>query len=126
MFVDATEGRAKHLIAETAVSPTFHESVNQADNRKARACCIANWGPTAICVPTENFSREVQATHGVHPSGELDATRRHLKNVCSARYIENVWTLEESRERLTVLTVADEAKASGWRDLASDTTHVAT
>jgi hypothetical protein len=54
------------------------------------------------------------------------STVRHLKNVCSARYIENVWTLEESHERLTVLTVADEAKASGWRDLASDTTHVAT
>ena len=41
------------------------------------------------------------------------------------RSIEDIWALEESRERLTILTVADEAKASGWRDLASNTTHVA-
>ena len=34
----------------------------QADSWKARARCIINWGPTAICVPTEGFSREVQAT----------------------------------------------------------------
>jgi hypothetical protein len=67
----------------------------------------------------------MQATHGGCPSGELDATRGHLKNVCSARSIEDIWALEESRERLTILTVADEAKASGWRDLASDTTHAA-
>jgi hypothetical protein len=99
--------------------------VNQADNWKARACRVADWGPTTIGVPAEDFAREVQATHGVRPSGELHATRWHLKNVCSARRIEDIWALEESRERLTILTVADEAKASGWRDLASDTTHAA-
>jgi hypothetical protein len=31
----------------------------QADSWKARARCITNWGPTAICVPTEGFSKEV-------------------------------------------------------------------
>ena len=49
----------------------------------------------------------------------------HLEDVRSACGVERVWPLQETRERLAVLTVADEAEAAGRRDIACNAAHVA-
>jgi len=99
--------------------------MNQADNREARASSVADRGPATIGVPAEDLAGEAQAAHSVPARGKLHAASWHLENVCSARCVEHVRPLEEARERLTVLAVADEAEAGGRRDLARDAAHVA-
>src|SRR5262249_10476663 len=48
-----------------------------------------------------------------------------LEDVRSARGVEHVRPLQEPRERLAVLTVADEAEAAGRRDVARNAAHAA-
>jgi dGTP triphosphohydrolase len=48
-----------------------------------------------------------------------------VEDVCSTRFIEHVWPLEEARERLTVLAVADETEAGVRRNFVRDAAHVA-
>jgi hypothetical protein len=62
---------------------------------------------------------------GVRARGELHAPGRHLKDVRPAGRVEHVWTLKETRERLAVITVADEAEAGGRWDVARDAAHAA-
>src|SRR5262249_36622149 len=64
-------------------------------------------------------------THRVCASGKLHATRWHLENVCSSCRVEHVRPLQEARERLTILAIANEAEASGRRYLIRDALHVA-
>ena len=59
-------------------------------------------------------------THGVRARGELHAPGRHLEDVRSAGRVEHVRPLKETRERLAVLAVADEAEAAGRGNVACD------
>src|SRR5262245_55293724 len=108
-----------------AVSLMVHERMDEANNWKARAGSIANRGPTTIGAPAEDLAGETQATHCVHSGGKLHATRWHLENVCSACSVEHVRPLQEARERLAILAIANEAEASGRRNHARDAVHVA-
>jgi hypothetical protein len=63
--------------------------------------------------------------HSVRARGKPHAARWHLENVCSAGCIERIRPLKESRERLAVLAVADEAEAGVRRNFARDATHAA-
>ncbi len=47
-----------------------------------------------------------------------------MEDVFSACRIEHVQPLEETRERLAVLAVADETEARGRRNFLCDATHV--
>jgi hypothetical protein len=93
--------------------------------RPTRAGHVADRSPAAICVPAEDLAGELQAAHSVRARGQLHAARRHMEDVCSARWIEHVRPLEEARERLAVPAVADEAKAGVRRNVARDAAHVA-
>ncbi len=124
-FVDTAQGWAERLISGTTVNLVAHERMNQTDNWEARANSVANRGPATIGVPAEDLAGEAQAAHSVRAPGKLHAAGWHLENVCSARYVEHVRPLEEARERLTVLAVADEAEASGRRNLARQSAYAA-
>jgi hypothetical protein len=50
---------------------------------------------------------------------------RHVEDVRSACRVEYVGSAEETRERLTIPAVADEAKAAGWGDAMRDTAYAA-
>jgi hypothetical protein len=67
----------------------------------------------------------MQATHGICTRGQLYAACRHLENVCSACGIEHVRTAEETRERLAIPAITDEAEAGVGRNLVRDAAHVA-
>ena len=56
---------------------------------------------------------------------KLHAAGWHLEDVCPGRCVEHVRPLEEARERLAVLAVADEAKAGVRRNFARDAAHAA-
>src|SRR6516162_4963924 len=100
--------------------------MNEADNRKARAGSVADRGPATISVPAEDLVGEAQAAQSVHARSKLHATCWHLEDLCSARCVEHVRPLEEARERLAVLAVADEAEDGVRRNFARDTAHAAT
>src|SRR5262249_44084474 len=69
--------------------------------------------PATIGVPAEDaLVGEAQAPNGVRTHGEFHAPGRHLEDVCSAGEVEHVRPLQETRERLAVVTVADEAEAA--------------
>jgi hypothetical protein len=59
------------------------------------------------------------------PAVELQARRRHLEDVGSAGRVEHVRTLEETREHLAVLAVADKAEPGRRGNVARDTAHAA-
>jgi hypothetical protein len=100
--------------------------MNHADDREVRpGGGVGNRGPATIGVPAQNFVGEAQAPHGVRARDERHAPGRHLEDVRSAGRIEHVRPLEETRERLAVLAVADEAEAGGWGDVACDAAHAA-
>ena len=126
-FVDAAERRAEHLVPGTTVSLGDHERMNHRDQGETRAGGgVANRGPTAIGVPAEDaVVGKAEAPHFVRTLCEFHAPRRHLEDVRSARGIEHVRPLQETRERLAILTVADEAEAAGRRDLARKAAYVA-
>src|SRR5262249_45839263 len=105
-LVDPTEGSAKHLISGSAIGIDADERMNDANNREARAGGVADRRPATVGVPAEDLAGEVQTAHGVRARGKVHATRWHLEDVCSARSIEHVRALEETRERLAVLAVA--------------------
>src|SRR5215475_9986033 len=93
-----------------------HERMYEPDKRKPRPRRnIANRGPATIGVPAENLAGKLHATYCVRASGELHATRWHLENVCSSCRVEHIRQFEEARERLTILAIANDAKASGRR-----------
>jgi len=127
-FVDATERRAENLVPGTTVSPVDHKRMNHGDDWEARAGRgVADRGPATIGVPAQDaLLEEAQAPHGVRTRGEFHAPGRHLKDVRSAGGVEYVWTLKETRERLAILTVADEAEAARRRDLGRNAAHAAT
>src|SRR6516165_6150047 len=98
--------------------------MNYADDREARpGGGVRNRGPATIAVPAQNLVGEAQAPHDVRARGELHAPGRHLEDVRSAGRVEHVRPLEETRERLAVLAVADEAEAGGRGDVARDAAH---
>jgi len=100
--------------------------MNEADNREARAGrSIADRSSATISVPAEDLTGEAHAAHSVRACGKPHAARWHLENVCSARCVERIRPLKESRERLAVLAVADEAEAGVRRNFARDATHAA-
>src|SRR5262249_3259632 len=100
--------------------------MNEAQNREARAG-RRNCDPSVatISVPSEDLTGEAHAAHGVGAGGKPHAARWHLENVCSARCVERIRPLKESRERLAVLAVADETEAGVRRNFARDATHAA-
>jgi hypothetical protein len=81
--------------------------------------------PPAISVPAEDLAGEAQAAHSVRARCKPHAAGWHLEDVCPGRCVEHVRPLEEARERLAVLAVADEAKAGVRRNFARDTAHAA-
>ena len=89
--------------------------MNHGDDGEARAGSgVANRGPAAIGVPPEDaLGGEAQAPHGIRTRGEFHAPLRHLKDVRSAGGVNHIRPLQKTRERLAVLTVADEAEAAG-------------
>ena len=68
---------------------------------------------------------KLKASHGVDACGQLHAAGRHLHDVRAAGRVEHVRAVEEAREGLTVLAVADEAEAAGGREFARNAAHVA-
>jgi len=68
---------------------------------------------------------EAQASHGVHAGGEVHAPWRHLEDVRAAGCVEHVRPLEEARECLAILAVAEDSAAGGRRNRARDAAHVA-
>src|SRR5215813_9929089 len=124
-FVDSAKGRAEHHVSGMAVRLVVHETVDQSDQGDARARGVADRGPATIGVPAvDSPVAEAQASHGVHARGELHAPRRHLEDVRAAGGVEHVRPLEEARERLAILAVAEDAVAGGRRNLACDAAHV--
>jgi len=126
-LIDTAEGRAEHLVAGTTVATMDHERMNHGDDREARTGGgVADRGPATIGVPAQDpLVGQAQAPHGLRTRGEFHAPGRHLENVRSAGGVEHVWPLQEMRECLAVLTIADEAKAAGRRDVARNATHAA-
>jgi hypothetical protein len=102
-----------------------HERVNHSHEREARASSVADRGLTTIGVPAEDLAGQLQATHSVGARRKPHTARWHLENVGSASCVEYVRPIEEARERLTVLTVADEAEPRGWLGLTGGAAHVA-
>jgi hypothetical protein len=102
-----------------------HERMKHSHKREARASCVADRGPATIGVPAEDLAGQLQATHSVRARGKSHTARWHLEYVRSACCVEHVRPIEETRERLTVLTVADEAKAGGRHNLAGSAAHLA-
>ena len=100
--------------------------MNEADNREAWAGSVANRGPATISVPAEDLAREAQAAHSVRARGKLYAARGHLKDVRSTRRIEHIRPLQETRKRLAILAVTDEAEAGIRRNFMRDASHMAT
>ena len=99
--------------------------MNEADNREARAGSIADRGSATISVPAEDLAGEAQAAHSVRARCKPHAARWHLEDVCPGRCVEHVRPLEEARERLAVLAVAEEAEAGVRRNFARDAAHAA-
>src|SRR6516225_4274535 len=124
-LVDSAKRRAERLISRTAVSLVADERMNEAYNRKARAGSVADRGPATISVPAKDLVGEAQAAHRVHARGKLHATHWHLEDLGSVCCVEHVGPLEEARERLAVLAVADEAEAGVRRNFARDAAHAA-
>src|SRR5207244_3557762 len=82
-------------------------------------------GAAAIGVPAEDLAGEAQATHRVRAGGQRHAARWHLEDVRGACCVEHVRPLEEARESLAVLAVADEAEAGRRGNVARDALHTA-
>jgi hypothetical protein len=59
------------------------------------------------------------------PAVSVTRPGRHVEDVRSACRVEHVRPIEETRERLAVLTVADEAEAAGCGNVACDTARAA-
>jgi hypothetical protein len=121
---DSAKRGTEHVISGTA-SIVSHERMNDADHRKAWTGSVADRGPAAISVPSENPVGELQAAHGVRACSKPHAACWHMEDVRSARCIEHVRPLEEMGKRLTVLAVADETETSMWRNVVRDSAHVA-
>src|SRR5262245_49049070 len=99
--------------------------MNDTDSREARAGGgVRNGGSATIGVPAQDLVGEAQAPHGIRACGELHAPGRHLENVRSAGPVEHVPPPQEARERLAVLTVADETEPGGRGDIARNAAHV--
>jgi len=102
-----------------------HEGMYEADNGEARTSSIADRCPATIRVPAEDLAGDVQAANSVCACGELHAARWHLEDVCSAGSVEHIRALEETRERLAILTIADKAETGVRRNFVRDATHMA-
>jgi hypothetical protein len=110
---------------ERPSASTFIKEWTRPKNGTRAGSGIRNRGPATIGVPAENFVREAEASHCVDPCGQLHAAGRHLHDVRAAGCVEHVRTVEEAREALTILAVADEAEAAGGRKFARSAAHVA-
>ena len=105
----------------------IHKRMDKADEREAWSDGIADGGAATIGIPVKDaMGREAHATHRISTDSKLDAADWHLEDVCSARFVEHVRSFQKTRERLTILAVADKAQACGWPHHASDTAHVTT
>jgi hypothetical protein len=101
--------------------------MNERHDREARAGGgVSDGGAATISVPAQDFAGEPQAARGVGTYREGHPTRRQLENVRAAGSVENVRPFEETRKRLAVLAVADEAEAGGRRDRAGEAAHTTT
>ena len=89
-----------------------------------RAGSVRHWGPATISVPAEDPGGEVEAAQGIRARSNLHAARWHMEDICSACCIEHIRPLQEARERLAVLAVADEAEAGVRRNLLRHAAHV--
>src|SRR5262249_48166674 len=96
--------------------------MNESGNREAGTKgVVSDWRPGTIGVPAEDLSGE----HGVGAGGQLHTPRRHLKDGRAAGCVEHVRPLEEARECLAVVAVANEAEANGRRNPTGDAAYVA-
>ena len=102
-----------------------YEGMNETKNRETRrGRGVGNRCPATIGVPAEDLARKAQAAHGVSAGGELHAAGRQLKNVGAAGGVEHVRPIEEARECLAVIAVADEPEAARRRNVARYAAHV--
>ena len=122
---DPAKGRAKHLVAGAAIRIVVHEAMDDADDRKARAGRVGDRGPATLRVPAEDPAGKLQAADGVRARGKPHAPRRHMEDIRSTARIEHVRPSEETRERLAVVAVADEAEACVRRDVVRGAAHMA-
>src|SRR5262249_56215466 len=79
-----------------------------------------------ISGPAQDLAGKAQAGQGVGTCRERHPTRRQLEYVGAAGSVENVRPFEETRKRLAVLAVADEAEAGGRRNRAGEAAHTTT
>jgi hypothetical protein len=86
---------------------------------------VGNRRPATLGVPAQQLAGEAQASERVRSRGELHARGGHVEDVGPAGAVEHISPTEETRERLAIPAVADEAEARGWRDVAGDAAHSA-
>ena len=99
--------------------------MNERDDRESRVGGgVGDRGAATISVPAQDFAGKAHATQSLESSGERHLNRRHLENVRAAGSVENVRSLEETRKRLAVLAVADEAETAGRRNLPRNAAHM--
>src|SRR5262245_64652484 len=100
--------------------------MNQTGGREGRpGGAVRDRGPATFGGPAQNLVGEAQAAKGVRARYELHAPGRHLEAVRTTGRVEHVRPLEEARERLAVLAVADEAEAGGRGDITCYAAHAA-
>ncbi len=110
---------------DTALGLVAHEGMNETKNREASVAAVLAIGVRQQSayqrktLPKKRRHRTASA-----PAVSFTTARRHLENVRAAGGVEHVRPLEEARERLTVLAVADEPEAGGRRNLARHAAHV--
>jgi hypothetical protein len=104
-------GGPRNLIPGRAVTFDAYERMDEAEKRDARAGSRIRYRrPATTGVPAKDSVREAEALHGVDAGGQLHAAGRHLHDVRAAGCVEQICAIEEAREALAVLAIADEAK----------------
>jgi len=99
--------------------------MNYGDDWEARGGGgVADRGLAIIGVPAKDIVGEALARYGVHTPGQFQARGGHLEDVRPSSGVEYVRPLQETRERLAVLAVADEAETAGRRNLARNAAHM--
>jgi len=78
-----------------------------------------------VCLKERTALDRDPSSLGTHSGKRPTAPGRHVEDVRSACAVEHIGPIEETRERLAIPAVADEAEAAGWGDVACDAAHAA-
>jgi hypothetical protein len=89
--------------------------MNERDDWKARGGGgVGDRSAATIGVPAQDTAGKARAAQRLKARGKRHMSRRHLENVRAAGSVQNIRSIEETRERLAVLAIADEPDAGSW------------